>query len=160
LKDMLDRKYSNRLIFTTLLLLFSAGIFFLLPKNLEKEEKIFWKNKIDEIKIGENIFRAEIADTSSKRKQGLSGRKDLCEDCAMLFLFEEKGLYPFWMKKMNFDLDMIWIDKNRIVYLAKNVSQKEEFKIIEPEFQADKVLEINAGLADKLDIKIGDNVEF
>ena len=92
--------------------------------------------------------------------QGLSGQEDLCENCAMLFLFNEKGWHSFWMKKMKFDLDMIWIDKNKIVYIVKNVSRKKEFEVIKSEYKADKILEINAGLADKLGIKVGDKVKF
>ncbi|PIP26718.1 MAG: hypothetical protein CO140_01320 [Candidatus Moranbacteria bacterium CG_4_9_14_3_um_filter_40_7] len=153
------KKYLIRPVVIILLLGFSVGVFFF-SGALEKERKSFWGKEVREVRIGENIFQVEIAATPAKRNQGLFGRKELCRDCAMLFLFSEKGLYPFWMKEMNFDLDIIWIDKNEIAHIAKNVSRKKELEIIRPDCEADKVLEINAGLADKLGIKTGDKIEF
>lgn len=157
---MFDKKYFFVFIFVGLLAGFLGVTFFISSWFLENERKDLEKNEIVEIRIGKNIFQAEIAATPAKRSQGLSNRKELCENCAMLFLFEGKGLHSFWMKEMNFDLDMIWIDKNEIVYMVKNVSKKKEFEVIKPEYKADKILEINASLADKLGIKIGDEVEF
>jgi hypothetical protein len=155
---MPDKKYFIKLFFPGLLLIFSIVVVF--QGISEKERKNFWTSEGGEIKIGENIFQTEVANSAAKKRQGLSSRESLCENCAMLFLFNEKGLHSFWMKEMNFDLDILWIDKNEIVYMAKNVSRKNERKIIKPDREADKVLEINAGLADKLGIEIGDNVEF
>ena len=157
---MPNRKYFFWLVLAELLLLLSAAAFFILQKVPAKDEKSFWGNEIKEIRIGKNIFQAEIADTPDKRKQGLSDRKELCENCAMLFLFSERGRHSFWMKGMNFDLDMVWIDNNEIVYIARDVSRIKELERINSGVEADKVLEINAGLADKLGIKVGDKIEF
>ncbi len=157
---MSDKKYFHRLVITGLILIFLAVTFFLFQGFLRKENKNFWGNEIKKIRIGENIFQAEIAATPAKRNQGLSGRENLCENCARLFLFSEKGRQAFWMKEMKFDLDIIWIDSDNVVYIAKNVSHEKERDLIKPDREADKVLEINAGLADKLGIKIGDKIEF
>jgi uncharacterized membrane protein (UPF0127 family) len=155
---MLDKKHFIGLFFLGLLLFFSIVVVF--QGISEKERKNFWTSETKEIKIGENIFQTEIAASAVERRQGLSGREELCENCAMLFLFNEKGWHSFWMKEMKFDLDILWIDKNEIVHIAKNVSRKKEREIIKPNYEADKVLEINAGLADKLGIKTGDRIEF
>lgn len=157
---MFNRKYFFVFVFIGLLAEFLIVAFFVSNWFLEKERKNLGENKIVEIRIGKNIFQAETAITPAEKSQGLSSRKELCENCAMLFLFEKRGWHSFWMKKMNFDLDMIWIDKNKIVYMVKNVSKKKEFEVINSEYKADKILEINAGLADKLGIKLGDKVEF
>lgn len=157
---MLDGKYFIRQILTGLLVIFSLAIFFLSGNIFEKRQERFQKNGIQEVKIGKNIFQAEVAATSAERSRGLSNRKELCENCAMLFLFERKGFYSFWMKEMEFDLDMLWVDKDAVVFIAKNVSHEKGSERIEPDREADKILEINAGLADKLGIKIGDRVEF
>lgn len=155
---MPDKKYFIKLFLLGLFLIFS--IIFVFQGILEKDRKNFWVSKNREIKIGKNVFQTEVAASAVKRSQGLSGRENLCEKCAMLFLFAERDKQAFWMKEMNFDLDILWIDKNEIVHIAKNVSRKNEREIIKPDCKADKVLEINAGLADKLGIKIGDEVEF
>ena len=130
---MSDKKYFSWLVLAGLLLIFSIVAIFIFQKISEKEKKSFLGNEVKEIKIGENIFQAEIVATPAKRSQGLSGRKELCENCAMFFLFNEKELHPFWMKEMKFDLDILWIDKNEIVHIAKNVSRKKEFERIKPE---------------------------
>jgi len=157
---MFNKKYLRTLIFVGLSIGFLVVAFFVIDKFSYRKNRYFKEDEIAEISIGGNFFQAEIATTPAKRSQGLSGRKDLCESCAMLFVFNEKGMHSFWMKKMKFNLDIIWIDKNEIVYIVKKVSKKKEFEIIKPEHEADKILEINAGLTDKLGIKIGDKVKF
>lgn len=154
---MSDKKYSSWLVLIGLLVIFLVIVFFV---SSEKGRRNFWGNEIREVRIGENIFQAEIVNTPAERSQGLSGREELCENCAILFIFNEKGLHSFWMKEMNFDLDMIWIDENEVVHIAKNASHKKELEIIKPEREANKVLEINAGLSDKFGIKVGDKMEF
>ncbi len=157
---MFNGESFNWRILAGLLVIFSIAAFFICGDILEKRQKIFQENEIREIKIGDNIFQAEIAADPIRREQGLSNRKDLCGNCAMLFVFDKKSRYAFWMKEMNFNLDIIWIGGNEVVHIAKNVSRKKELEFIKPEREADKVLEINDGLADKLDIKIGDRVKF
>lgn len=157
---MSNKKYLIQLALVGLLSFFSAAALFFFQDASEKKGENSWGSETKEIRIGENVFQAEIADTPFKRSRGLSGRKNLCEDCAMLFLFSESGKFSFWMKDMEFDLDIIWIARNEIAHIAKNVSRIKEFERINPRIEADKVLEINAGLADSLDIKVGDKMEF
>jgi hypothetical protein len=157
---MSDKKYFNWLVLAGLFLIFLIAALVISQEAFKKEKSSLRGKEIREVKIGENIFQAEIAATPEERKQGLSFRQELCENCAMLFLFGEEGRPAFWMKGMNFDLDMLWIDKDAVVFMAKNVSREKELESIRPDREADKVLEINAGLADKLGIKIGNKVEF
>jgi len=125
----------------------------------------YWNNsnkiKFKYAEIGGKKFNLETASSLKDREAGLSGRENLCEDCGMLFLFDRKGKYSFWMKDMKFDLDIIWIFGNEIVSLVKNISYENGAEeIINPETFSDKVLEINSGLCDKLNIKVGDKVKF
>lgn len=114
---------------------------------------------MENIKINGNKLKVEVVGSSEKIAKGLGDRDNLCEKCGMLFEFPKKGRYPFWMKDMKIDLDIIWIDGNEIVYIAKNVSYYSS-ETITPEVKADRVLEINAGLAEKYDIEIGDKISF
>lgn len=81
----------------------------------------------------------------------------------MLFVFQQEGEYPFWMKNTKIPLDMIWINKDReVVFVAKNVRPCEAdscFNIM-PDGDALYALEINAGLADNIGIKQGDRFDF
>ncbi|MFA5777449.1 MAG: DUF192 domain-containing protein [Parcubacteria group bacterium] len=120
---------------------------------------VFLRVKKQEVWIKNQKFTVEIADTDIEMQAGLSGREKLCEKCGMLFVFSRKGRYGFWMKGMRFNLDMIWIDGNSIAYIAKDVPYDSK-ETISPETMADKVLELDAGMADELNIEIGDEINF
>ena len=115
-----------------------------------------------EVKINDQSFAAEVASKPEEWQQGLSDRKSLGEKQAMLFVFDEKKRHSFWMNKMKFPIDIIFIDGNKIVYIKKDAqppaSPDEELEIFQPDDPADKVLEINAGLSDKYGFKPGDEV--
>lgn len=89
-------------------------------------------------------------------------RKSLGEREGMLFIYEQPGKLGFWMKNMQIPLDILWIDSRRqIVDIAKNVSPcKEECPTMEPQKEAQYVLEIKAGSVDSYAIEIGDAVSF
>lgn len=111
------------------------------------------------LKINEVVFNIEIADTEEERGQGLSGRASLPEDAGMLFDFIVPSRPGFWMKEMNFPIDIVWIDNNwKIVDLTKNFSPRSYPQVIFPNSAVQYVLEINAGLIDINNFKIGDIV--
>ena len=114
-------------------------------------------NRIEKIKIENNIFYAEVVSDVNKMQKGLGKRDNLCKSCAMLFEFSSSGRYTFSMKDMRFPLDIIWILNDKVVYIRKNIP-KDFDGILVPPFNADRVLEINAGLSDKLSIKMGDKI--
>jgi len=120
-----------------------------------------YNNPLTNISINGEKFKIEEVSTPEKAALGLSGRESMCEKCGMLFVFGANDYRGFWMKDMKFDLDIIWISGDRVVYLAKNLSyEKGMAESVVPEAKADKVLEINAGMSDKIGIKIGDEVNF
>ncbi|MDP3901511.1 MAG: DUF192 domain-containing protein [bacterium] len=110
--------------------------------------------------VGHN-FEVEIADTIASRTKGLSGREQLADNRGMYFIFDKPAIYSFWMKGMNFPLDIIWISDNRVVGFMKNALPDDSDKpdIYTAPGLVDRVLEINAGLVERLDIRIGDVVD-
>lgn len=116
------------------------------------------------VTINEQTFRVEIADDEKEQTKGLSNRNSLDKDKGMLFIFPEKGKYSFWMKNVKFPLDIIYISDNKIVDIAKNAAPQEEnatnIPIITPKDNANFVLEINGGLSDEYEFKIGDEVTY
>jgi len=141
---------------------FLAGVFWLLIKEKTALPRLSqFGNTEKEIHLNGNNFLAEVADTPEKRALGLSGRPELCPECAMLFIFEKPSTVSFWMKDMQFDLDIIWISGNEIIGIAKNVShERGSAEIVRASGLVDKVVEINAGVSEKLDLKAGDKVDF
>lgn len=115
-----------------------------------------------EIKVGGAKFKIEIAKSSLEQARGLSGRERLAEDAGMLFIFNGNSIRSFWMAGMQFPLDIIWISGNRVVGISKNLppASSGNVQIYNSPEPVDRVLEINAGLADRLGIEPGDLVEY
>ena len=113
------------------------------------------------IKINGREFQARLAASPAERIRGLSGESYLCEDCAMLFLFPQAGNYQFWMRDMQFDVDMAWINGLKVIQIDANVAyQRGAEEIRSSGSPADKVLEFPAGTAEKIGLKVGDEIEI
>jgi uncharacterized protein len=113
------------------------------------------------LKINNTTLNIEVADTDAGRIQGLSGRSGFAENAAMLFVFSQEGNYSFWMKDMNFPIDIAWMDKDKkIIYIENSVSPDTYPKSFGPSAPSMYVLETNAGFFEKYGIKIGDTAEF
>src|SRR3989344_8005153 len=84
---------------------------------------VFSKPSIQTVNLkGEKIV-VEVADTVAKQIQGLSGRASMKNNEGMLFVFKEEAIQSFWMKDMQFSLDILWIDENKIIVgIERNVS--------------------------------------
>lgn len=52
----------------------------------------------------------EVADTEPLRQRGLMFRTSLSPTEGMIFVFEQPGFYPFWMKNTLIPLDLFWLD--------------------------------------------------
>lgn len=113
--------------------------------------------------VGNNVFKIEIASTPHSRAAGLSGRDNLPSDAGMLFIFEDKNRYGFWMKGMKFPLDLIWIEGDKIKGFTENIPppiNPFNLNIYYPPQPVDKVLELNAGSVKKYNLKIGDKINL
>jgi uncharacterized membrane protein (UPF0127 family) len=117
-------------------------------------------NIIRSIKINNQIFLVELAQSEKERAKGLGGHRKLNHNEGMLFIFPEATHHNFWMKDMQFDIDILWILNDEIVYIEKNVAYKTPEKIYQPKVQSDKVLELLAGITEKDNIQVGDKILF
>lgn len=95
---------------------------------------------------------------------GLSKTNKLDENKGMLFIFDNKAQHAFWMKDMKFSIDIVFINDDKIAEIIENIPSPTDknsiLPIYKPRENANKVLEINAGLVKKYNIKVGDKVEF
>lgn len=113
------------------------------------------------LEIKDASLYLEIADTPEQRERGLSGRDKLRDDHGMLFIFEYPLIPGFWMKDMRFPLDMAWIDKDySVVGIAKDIPPESYPKTFQPPSPVKYVLEVNAGWADKNNIRVGDTIQL
>lgn len=118
---------------------------------------------ISQVCFGSECFTVELALTPEQQAQGLMGRESLDPGSGMLFVFQEEGIYPFWMKNTLIPLDMIWMDsEGKVVYIGRNERPCGPLECpgINPGVPARYVLEINEGLAEKMGIEEGDYTVF
>jgi uncharacterized membrane protein (UPF0127 family) len=110
-----------------------------------------------EVKLGSNSIKADLANTPALREKGLSGRAELGKDEGMLFVFDKPGYYGFWMKDMNFPIDIVWINENKeVVDLSERLSPDTYPDIFYPHEEVKYVLELPAGYIEAHNISIGD----
>ena len=124
-------------------------------------------NKLPEdltyLTIGTQQFTVEVADTSEKQEQGLSGRSSIGSD-GMLFPFSPPAQSRFWMKDMLFDLDFIWIANNQVVEITQSVPHpspgvtQDQLPIYQPQQAVDMMLEVEAGFVEQNNIQVGQTV--
>ncbi|MDQ2932930.1 MAG: DUF192 domain-containing protein, partial [bacterium] len=95
------------------------------------------------LKTASSTFRIQIAKTPSTRELGLSGRAGLEADEGLLFMFPTAGSHGFWMKDMNFPIDIVWIDSSkRVVGVTENVSPDSYPQTFLPPQKVQYVLEL------------------
>ena len=137
---------------------FAAGYFFLFARPNQPLRN-------GQVMVGSAVFNVEIASSTVEKARGLSYRTSLGENSGMLFLFDRGAVQNFWMKDMNFPLDMIWIGGGRVLGFAENAApqpgaQLWELKVYNSPDGTDQVLEVNAGTVAKDNINVGDPVSM
>ncbi len=124
---------------------------------------IFIKTRVPEqVCFRGQCYKVSVAKTEKARAEGLSGRRKMSEDRGMLFVFDESGKHRFWMKGMNFPLDIIWLDKDKkIVAMQENAAPcTANCATLTPAKDSKYVLEVNAGEIKKINLSIGETIDF
>ncbi|MCW2309758.1 DUF192 domain-containing protein [Rhodobium gokarnense] len=105
---------------------------------------------------GSHSFTVEIADTTAERTRGLMYRREMAPDHGMLFDFKRSELLSFWMKNTYISLDMIFIAADGTVNFIARDTVPESTDLVSPPERARFVLEVVAGTADRIGLKVGD----
>ena len=111
----------------------------------------FWRNSQEITK-----FQVATAETDQQKTIGLMHLKTLPKNYAMLFIWQEPQKINMWMKNTHLKLDMIFFDENYQIVKIHSMAKPFSLEIISSEKKAKAVLEINGGLAKKLQLKLGD----
>ncbi len=115
--------------------------------------------KVDTDSIISN-FDIEIAETEYETQTGLMYRASMEENQGMLFIFPKEAMRSFYMKNTEFPLDIIYIDGNqKIASFQKNAQPYDETGLTS-KVPIKYVLEVNAGLSDKMGLQVGDSISF
>lgn len=105
-------------------------------------------------------FWVELARTPAEQQKGLMYRRQMQDDWGMLFIYPNEGPLSFWMENTFIPLDMIFVDADGEI--VNIVAGAEPLTRVKRRSQGDAqyVLEINAGLAEKLGLEAGQTMRF
>ncbi|MBU2515098.1 DUF192 domain-containing protein [bacterium] len=118
------------------------------------------------IKIKDKVISVEIAQSETEQQMGLGNRFALAEGSGMLFTYRKPGNRVFWMKRMHFAIDILWLLQGKIVHIEENVPPPESgtpdsnLKLYGKGIVADMVLEVPAGYTRRNKINTGDTVQI
>ena len=101
----------------------------------------------------EVVVNCEVPSTDEEKMTGLMYRDSLCDNCGMFYDYVDGG---FWMKNVNFPIEMIFINDDQIVDIKKANAQDET--IIYPSVESNGNLEVNDGFCESNNISIGNKV--
>jgi uncharacterized membrane protein (UPF0127 family) len=141
------------------------GFYRAIPPTQNPNTQIMATSTISTVTIGSSTVQVEVESTDASREQGLSGRTSLSEGSGMLFVFDTPSNYGFWMKDMNFAIDMLFIDASgKIVTIAADASpagyHQNPPQVFNPASPVQYVLEVPAGFAAEHSIIEGQTVQF
>ena len=100
-------------------------------------------------------LHVDVADTTEERARGLMFRPSMPKSAGMLFVYDHPQAVSFWMKNTLIPLDMIFADASgRVSHVHPDAVPGDETPI--PGGDAVQfVLEINAGMAERLGLGPG-----
>ena len=111
--------------------------------------------------IGTVAVEASIARTPVERQRGLSHTPFLPPGVVKLFVFDESREWGFWMRDMNYPIDIIWLDESaQVVYIETDVHPDTHPETFTPDVPALYVIETEAGFVAEHDIQIGTTVDL
>ncbi len=121
------------------------------------------KSQLQRVEIdtssGKHVYSVEVMRTPAEREHGLMDRKSMPRDHGMLFDFEQAQPVIFWMKDTLIPLDMIFVGANGRVVSIKHDAKPMDETLIPSGAAALGVIELNGGVAQEIDLKVGDEVQ-
>jgi uncharacterized protein len=117
-------------------------------------------NNLIPFTLGRISLLASIADTEAKRELGLSNTKEIPIGVAKVFIFDTSEEWSFWMKDMNYSIDIFWLDQNaHVVHIVESVTPDTyPDTSFAPPVPAKYVIETKAGFAKENNIRVGEVV--
>lgn len=145
-----------------LAMLIAAGCTTALPENNPAQHNSLYRIPLT---VGEKRIEVEVVSSNEAMAKGLSGRQPLTDEQGMLFDFGGPTTPAFWMPDMTFDIDIVWINNNRIIGITKNVpapkaghtsKDTQNLPRYFPPAPVNMVLEVSSGWADRWNVHEGD----
>ena len=102
----------------------------------------------------------EIADTDYDIQTGLMYRDSMRDNRGMLFVFPTMRQRFFYMRNTKFPLDLIYLNGEKYIVSFQENAKPFDEKKLPSQVPAQFVLEVNAGLAEKWLLEVGDRIEY
>lgn len=105
--------------------------------------------------VAGKTYDIEVVSHQSDTSVGLAKYQSLAANQGMLFDFKVRHQPNFWMKNMKFDIDLVWIDGEKVVGVSSGFAATP-YALIPAPAPVTRVLEVNPNS----DIKVGDTIKF
>ena len=165
------RAFDLPLLVASLVFLVSAAAGGAQDKTKEKEEEK--PVPTEEVVLGGETFKLELATDKKARTRGLMDRKKIDDRGGMLFVFAAPRRQSFWMKNCLVDIDLLYLDRDgRVTTLHKMKAeppkhQNESTPAYERRLRrypsrgrAQFVIELKAGSIALLELEKGQTIEL
>jgi hypothetical protein len=136
----------------------ALGIAFV-PQDIRDRDVSFPKGTV---KIDSDVITVEVAETAAEQQRWMTFRQDrLPLDTAMLIKYDKPDLYEVWMLNIEYNLDLIWFDKDgNAVYMIKDTPPCENVvETVSCTYKTTKqalyVMAATSGFIDEHNISVG-----
>lgn len=126
---------------------------------------VVWVSDVSALQRGEVVIDGrvtidvEVARTPEAQAKGLGGRSFLKKGSGIVFHYDKPDSRLFWMKGMLIPLDILWVRDGRIVAIEAKIPPPSANKPLAVfSHVADLVLEVPAGYAHEMGIRVGQPV--
>ena len=158
----------NRIKFVLLL----SALGFLLNSCKEEPKKVIKTAPIAFTKEGELSITKQKADTliakldiefaesEYETQTGLMYRNSMEDSQGMLFIFPEERMHSFYMKNTEIPLDIIFLKADLTIASFQENAHPMNETGLSSQVPIQYVLEVNAGLAEKWLLEVGDRIAY
>ncbi|MGB7205609.1 MAG: DUF192 domain-containing protein [Anderseniella sp.] len=104
---------------------------------------------------GDITFSTELATDEASRSRGLMFRRELAEKDAMLFYWQTPQVASMWMRNTYIPLDMLFVQADGTILHIATDTVPHSLEVVSADRLVSAVMEINAGLTKRFNIKPG-----
>lgn len=161
-----------RQTFVGLLVVFVLAMGFITFNDDKKQDDAKGLPK-QEIVIGGEKFKLEVAADVETRSRGLMGRKKIDEHGGMIFIYRKSDLLSFWMKNCLTDMDIMYLDRTGKIVAMHEMKKEQPKRADETLSQYENrlksypsgklaryVIELKPGSNKRLKLKEGDKIKL
>lgn len=102
-------------------------------------------------------FDVYLAESRSQQRRGLMFVRSLPETTGMLFIYPRAADISIWMRNTLISLDIVFVRTDGVISFIHRNAETQSDKSISPNEDSRYVLELNAGVTERLDIEPGNS---